>query len=102
MGSEQWAGYNSAPLLKAASKLVSDNTPEARDAAKKLIGHLQSAFEAAASAETSEVSPTCANTSPSIVFDLCQTVVKAAALYSIADIRRVWLVQKTPSHASSW
>lgn len=54
MTPENWAGYgNSAPLLKAAGKLVSDNTPEARDAAKKLIVILRDAFDAAACASSS-------------------------------------------------
>lgn len=48
MSGEQWAGYDAAPLLQAAGKLVSDNTPEARDAAKKLISLLRSAFDASA------------------------------------------------------
>lgn len=27
----QWAGYDHEPLLRAAGRLVGDNTPEARD-----------------------------------------------------------------------
>ena len=46
MSPEQWATYNSTPLLRAAGKLVADNTPEARDAAKRLVGLLRGAFEA--------------------------------------------------------
>lgn len=50
MTPEQWAAYSSAPLLRAAGKLVADNTPEARDAAKRLVALLRGAFEAAGEA----------------------------------------------------
>lgn len=36
--------FGHAALLKVAGKLVTDNTPDARDAAKRLIGLLRAAF----------------------------------------------------------
>ena len=44
MTAEQWQLYATKQLLAAAGKLVSDNTPEARGAAKGLIGTMQGAF----------------------------------------------------------
>ena len=44
MTAEQWQLYSTKQLLSAAGKLVSDNTPEARGAAKGLIGTMQGAF----------------------------------------------------------
>lgn len=45
MRSEQWQGYPAKQLLVVAGKLVSDNTPEARDSAKSLIAILRGAFK---------------------------------------------------------
>ena len=42
---EDWQGYPAKQLLVVAGKLVSDNTPEARDSAKSLIAILRGAFE---------------------------------------------------------
>lgn len=50
MSPGQWAGYNAEPLLRAAGKLVGDNTPEARDSARRLVALLRDAFEASAAA----------------------------------------------------
>ncbi|CAL8462750.1 g2283 [Coccomyxa elongata] len=50
MTPEQWARLDHAPLLQAAGKLVSDNTPEAREAAKRLISMLRDAFDASGDA----------------------------------------------------
>jgi hypothetical protein len=50
MSAQLWAGYEATPLLRAAGKLVVDNTPEARDAAKRLIALLRDAFEVASEA----------------------------------------------------
>ncbi|KAK9907772.1 hypothetical protein WJX75_009714 [Coccomyxa subellipsoidea] len=50
MSAEQWAGHDRAALLRAAGRLVCDNTPEARDAAKRLIALLRDAFDASAHA----------------------------------------------------
>ena len=55
MTPEQWQAYSTKQLLVAAGKLVSDNTPEARDSAKSLIGILRGAFEESASASDHEV-----------------------------------------------
>ncbi len=55
MTPEQWQGYPAKPLLVVAGKLVSDNTPEARDSAKSLISILRGAFEVSASAPDHEV-----------------------------------------------
>ena len=56
MTPQQWHSYPSKQLLVVAGKLVSDNTPEARDSAKSLISVLKSAFEDAATAPDHEVS----------------------------------------------
>lgn len=50
MSAEQWAGHDRKALLQAAGRLVCDNTPEARDAAKRLIALLRDAFDASAHA----------------------------------------------------
>lgn len=49
------AGATQQPLLVVAGKLVSDNTPEARDSAKSLISILRGAFEVSASTPDHEV-----------------------------------------------
>ena len=56
MTPEQWHNYPSKQLLVVAGKLVSDNTPEARDSAKSLISILKGAFEDAATARDHEAS----------------------------------------------
>ncbi|CAL5223056.1 g5513 [Coccomyxa viridis] len=56
MTPEQWQGYPAKPLLVVAGKLVSDNTPEARDSAKSLISILRGAFEVSASTPDHEAS----------------------------------------------
>ncbi len=55
MTAEQWQRYPTKQLLVVAGKLVSDNTPEARDSAKSLISILRGAFEGSASASDHEV-----------------------------------------------
>ena len=55
MTAEQWRSYPGKPLLVAAGKLVSDNTPEARDSAKSLISILRGAFEGSATTSDHEV-----------------------------------------------
>lgn len=55
MTAEQWQGYPAKQLLVVAGKLVSDNTPEARDSAKSLISILRGAFEGSATASDHEV-----------------------------------------------
>lgn len=57
MTPEQWAGHDRAALLQAAGKLVCDNTPEARDAAKRLIALLRDAFESSADAAAARAGP---------------------------------------------
>ena len=44
MTAEQWQLYSTKQLLAMAGRLVSDNTPEARGAAKGLIGTMKGAF----------------------------------------------------------
>ena len=56
MTAEQWQLYSSKQLLAAAGKLVADNTPEARGAAKGLIGTMQGAFSESAQSSRHEAS----------------------------------------------
>ena len=39
------AGFGMQRLLQMAGKLITDNTPDAREAAKRLVGLLSAAFE---------------------------------------------------------
>ncbi|KAK9839644.1 hypothetical protein WJX81_002853 [Elliptochloris bilobata] len=41
-----WAAFDVAALLRAAARLVHDNTPEARDAGRRLVGAVRDAFRA--------------------------------------------------------
>ena len=55
MTPEQWRSFHAKQLLVVAGKLVSDNTPEARDSAKNLISILRGAFESSVSTSDHEV-----------------------------------------------
>ena len=55
MTPEQWQSFPAKQLLVVAGKLVSDNTPEARDSAKSLISILRGAFEGSESTSDHEV-----------------------------------------------
>lgn len=44
-------------LLMASGRLLTDNTPEAREAAKKLLVHVRAAFEATAAAGVAPEAP---------------------------------------------
>ena len=43
--SSEWPKKESDDILKAVAKLISDNTPDARNAAKKIISLLQTAYD---------------------------------------------------------
>ena len=55
MSAQQWQLYSTKQLLATAGKLVSDNTPEARGAAKGLIGTMKGAFTESAQSSKHEV-----------------------------------------------
>ena len=55
MTAEQWQHYSTKQLLVTAGKLVSDNTPEARGAAKGLIGTMKGAYTESAQSSKYEV-----------------------------------------------
>ena len=55
MTAEQWQLYSTKQLLVAAGKLVSDNTPEARGAAKGLISTMKGAYTESAKSSIHEV-----------------------------------------------
>ena len=55
MTAEQWQLYFTKQLLATAGKLVSDATPEARGAAKGLIGTMRDAFTNSAQSSKYEV-----------------------------------------------
>ena len=39
-----WASLDAAALLRAAGRLVNDNTPEAREAGRRLVASVRGAF----------------------------------------------------------
>jgi hypothetical protein len=41
-----WAAFDVAALLRVAARLVGDNTPEAREAGRRLVGAAHDAFRA--------------------------------------------------------
>lgn len=45
MSPREWREVGLEKMLGVAGKLVSDNTPEARNAAKKVIGLLKAAYD---------------------------------------------------------
>ena len=59
MSREQWAGYEHEPLLRATGRLVGDNTPEARDSARRLVALLRDAFEGSSAAAAAQSRPDC-------------------------------------------